>query len=79
MATISQLKKQYNAVLTLSEKLTNALGTLGAIASELYGEELHADICAGDEIEFRHEDSFGYVDDMDCIRLEEIIDRAKER
>lgn len=79
MVTISQFKKQCDNVLTISSKLSGALGALGEIASELYGENLHADLCGGGEIEFRHEDEFGYVDDMDCVRVEDIISRAKGR
>ena len=41
---------------------------LGRIASGVYGRELKADICNGDEIEFRPID-----DEFICLKIEDII------
>lgn len=51
--TISQLVKN---VLKANNKLNSSLSELSQSASELFGSELVADICNGDEIEFRKED-----------------------
>lgn len=72
MNKIQQLKKAEEKVLDASIKLCSALGHLSSIASEIYGEELQADICGGSEIEFRRIDEHGFVDDFDCIRTEDL-------
>ena len=72
MNKIQQLKKAEEKVLDASTKLSFALGHLSSIASEIYGEELQADLCNGDEIEFRRIDEHGFVDDFDCIRIEDL-------
>lgn len=53
MATINELNKAYKKVLEYNNKLMCALEKLSAISSDLYGEELVANICNGGEIEFR--------------------------
>ena len=72
MNKIQQLKKTEEKVLDASIKLSSALNHLSSIASEIYGEELQADICGGSEIEFRRRDKNGYFDALDCVRIEDI-------
>ena len=72
MNKIQQLKKAEQKVLDASTALSSALGHLSSIASEIYGEELQADLCGGEEIEFRRSDEHGVVDDFDCIRIEDL-------
>ena len=67
MAAIS-LKKQYEKCLDASNRLDSELQELGRIASDVYGRELKADICNGDEIEFRPID-----DEFICLEIEDII------
>ena len=56
-------------------QLQSALGQLGAAASEILGYEVVADICNGNEIEFREVGDNGVEDAFSCIRIEEIIDK----
>ena len=65
------LEKCYDA----STRLYGALSELGEMASEIYGEELQADMCGGDEIEFRHVDNTGMAHAFDCVRIEDILNR----
>ena len=60
-----------------SNDLTNALGTLARMASEVLGYEVVADICNGDEIEFRTMIDDGVADDDIAIRMEDIISKIK--
>ena len=69
---LKKLKKATEKVLDASTALSSALGRLSSIASEIYGEELQADLCGGWEIEFRRNDEQGVVDDFDCIRIEDL-------
>lgn len=62
-------------VLDASAHLDSALGQLGAAASEILGYEVVADICNGDEIEFREVGDNGVEDAFSCIRIEEVIDK----
>ena len=50
---INLVKRRYQSALNASIRLSNSLQQLSVAASQLYGEELDAEICAGDEIEFR--------------------------
>lgn len=68
-----QLVELYGECITLENKLGIEMQKLGRIATEIYGEELIADICAGPEIEFRKLDKDGYVDVDSTILIEEII------
>ena len=79
MNKIQQLKKAKEKVLDASIKLGSALGHLSSIATEIYGEDLQADICGGSEIEFRRRGEDGYFDALDCVRLEDIEARYNER
>ena len=71
MNKIQQLKKAEEKVFDASAKLSSAIGHLSSIASEIYGEELQADLCGGGEIEFRRYDKHG-ADDFDTIRIEDL-------
>ena len=55
-----------------SNRLSAALEELSNIATEIYGEDLQADLCGGGEIEFRRRGRNGYVDDYDCVKIEDI-------
>ena len=50
---VKLVKRQYQKVLQASRILSNSLQFLSIAASQLYGEELIAEIYAGGEIEFR--------------------------
>ena len=50
---INLVKRYYQSALHASIMLSNSLQLLSIAASQLYGEELNAQICAGGEIEFR--------------------------
>ena len=69
--TERELMRRYNRVLEMEARLNSALGSLSEAASQIYGQELIADLCGGSEIEFRFEDD--YASDS-CIRIEELID-----
>ena len=65
--TIRRFNKVVDKVLVRSNELVIALNELSAMASEIYGEELIADICDGEEIEFRvngDADSILHIDDI---------------
>lgn len=59
-------------VIDLENRLSFALAKLSGIATEIYGEELQADLCGGTEIEFRRRGDDGYFDALDCVRIEDI-------
>ena len=50
---VNLVKRYYRRALHASRMLSNSLQLLSIAASRLYGEELDAEICAGEEIEFR--------------------------
>ena len=69
---ITLVKRHYQNALHASIMLSNSLQLLSIAASQLYGEELDAEICAGGEIEFRT------VNDPDslngiALRIEDIL------
>lgn len=72
MTNLEKLKKLETNVLAASAQLSAALGKLSSVASEIYGEEISADLCAGGEIEYRTVDSNGYIDSFATLRLEDI-------
>ena len=74
----TELREAYEQVLDASNRLNAAQQKLGRIASYLIGFDVVADICGGDEIEFRSINDDG-PDDHDCIRIEQIEQLAKER
>lgn len=51
--TRKQIENQINRVLSASYRLVRELSVLGTMASEVFGAEYIADLCTGDEIEFR--------------------------
>ena len=71
----AELRRAERRVLDAANRLSAALGTLSNIATEIYGEDLQADLCGGSEIEFRRIGSDGYFDALDCVRIEEIEKR----
>lgn len=68
---INLVKRRYQRALDASIKLNISLEQLSVAASQLYGEELDARICAGEKIEFRT------VDDPDdfngTLMIEDIL------
>lgn len=60
-----------------SNSLTGALGTLASMASEVLGYEVVADICNGNEIEFRTIINDSVANNDVAIRIEDIIDKLK--
>ena len=75
MTQRTELRRALNRVLDLENRLSYALAQLSAIATEIYGEDLQADLCGGSEIEFRRRGDDGYFDALDCIRIEDIESR----
>jgi hypothetical protein len=73
MSNRSKLISVYNRCLEYSNKLDSALQELSSISSKIYGKELQADICDGDEIEFRELDENGYIDSNSVILINEIL------
>ena len=67
MSQQTELQRAIRRVLDLDNKLSGALAQLSDIATEIYGEDLQADICEGSEIEFRRRGDDGYFDSFDCI------------
>lgn len=77
MATRTELKRSYNRVSKLNSELIIELGSLSALASKLLGYDVVADLCNGDEIEFRRVLSDGRPDSDDCIRIEDLLGKTK--
>jgi hypothetical protein len=71
----TELRRTVRRVFELENRLSLELSNLSSIASEIYGEDLQADLCNGGEIEFRRRGDDGYFDALDCVRLEEIEER----
>lgn len=53
MRQVNRFRNAVDMVLSRSNDLVMALNELSVQASEIYGEELVATICNGEEIEFR--------------------------
>ena len=75
MSQRTELRRAERRVLDLGTRLSQALNELSFIASDIYGEELQADLCGGGEIEFRRIGDDGYFDALDCVRMEAIESR----
>ena len=75
MVTEKQLMSAYNKVLNYTNKLSGALGELGKLVSLIYNEEITANLCNGDEVEFRH--VFGH-DNTNAIQIEDVIQKLKK-
>ena len=71
-----QLVELYGDCLKLDNRLECSMGELGRLATEIYGEELVAEMCAGNEIEFRRIDDNGFVDAYSTILIEDIIEKT---
>ena len=71
----TELRRAVRAVLDLENRLSLALSNLSSVATEIYGEDLQADLCGGSEIEFRRRGDDGYFDALDCVRIEDIEKR----
>ena len=78
MVTKKQLLAAQNAVLSTAAELSEKLGKLSRLATDVLGFNVQADLCGGGEIEFRCEDDRGYVDAFSTIRMEEIIDNLRK-
>ena len=72
-----QLIGLYADCLSINNRLECKMGELERLATEIYGDELRADICAGSEIEFRRLDDDGFVDAGSTILIEDIISKTK--
>jgi len=72
MSKKTELNRAIRRVLDLENKLSGALAQLSDIATEIYGEDLQADLCGGSEIEFRRRGDDGYFDALDCVRIEDV-------
>ena len=79
MATERQIRALENRCYKYSTELLGALGDLSKAATEILGYEVLADLCPGEEIEFRPISNEGYVDVFECITMEDIISKIKER
>lgn len=67
----------YGRCLDLENKIELKMQQLSRNATEIYGEELRADMCEGDEIEFRTLDEDGYVNADSVILIEDIIKKEE--
>lgn len=76
--TKQELLKRYHSVLDLSNRLNIALQSLGAAASEFCGTEVVAEICNGEEIEFRRVNEEGIADAFNIISIEKILDKQAQ-
>lgn len=79
MVTIRELSRIEDRVYRYSSSLTGELEKLGNIASKILGFEVIADICGGEEIEFREVGKGDYVKDFSCLRMEDVIAELKRR
>ena len=75
MTQWTELRRAISRVRNLENQLSGALAQLSDIATEIYGEDLQADLCNGSEIEFRRRGDDGYFDALDCVRVEDIESR----
>ena len=69
---IKLVKRHYQSALDASIMLSNSLQLLSIAASRLYGEELDAEICAGEEIEFRTANDPDGLNSI-ALRIEDIL------
>ena len=77
--TERQLRTLEENCLNDANRLYCSLQQLAIAASEVLGYEVVADICEGEEIEFRRVAEDGVADAFSCIRMEEIIERLNNR
>ena len=69
---INLVKRRYQSALHASIMLSNSLQLLSIAASQLYGEELEAEIWAGEEIEFRTANDPDGLNGI-ALRIEDIL------
>lgn len=69
---INLVKRRYQSALNASIRLSNSLQQISVAASHLYGGELDAEICAGDEIEFRTANDPDGINGI-ALRIEDIL------
>ena len=69
---INLVKQHYQSALHASLMLSDSLQLLSIAASQLYGEELDAQICAGGEIEFRTANDPDGLNGI-ALRIEDIL------
>lgn len=67
-----KLLNKYEQAFTALSLLQLRLEELSVMASEIYGEELDADLCNGGEIEFRTKDNPDGLNDI-ALRIEDVI------
>lgn len=79
MSTAKHVMDAYKYVEEKLNDLDLAVQALSRVASEAVGTELHADVCSGDEIEFRLTDENGLGDPDTCIRIEDIMEMIDKR
>ena len=79
MATAKHVMDAYKYVEEKLNDLDLAVQALSRVASEAVGIELHADVCSGDEIEFRLTDENGLGDPETCIRIEDVLEIVKAK
>ena len=68
--TKEQLLRQYKICGAAENKADAERQKLGRMVSQICGQSMTCDICAGDEIEFRQED-----DDYHGLTIEDIIEK----
>lgn len=61
-------------VLDAGNKLSAALEELSILVSDLTGEAITAEFCGGGEIEYRHGRDSEDIDDMECMRTDDILE-----
>lgn len=66
------LMNKHSQVIAALSLLELRLGQLSVIASEIYGEELTADLCNGAEIEFRTAGNPDGLNDI-ALRMEDVL------
>lgn len=69
---INLVKRRYQDALHAFIMLSNSLQLLSIAASQVYGEELDAQICAGGEIEFRTVDNPDGLNGI-TLKIEDIL------
>ncbi len=74
---VRELKRLEKKVYDYESKLSGSLEELAIAASLALGYEVVADLCKGNEIEFRVYDDNGVPDADSCIKIEEVIAKIK--
>lgn len=70
----AKIKAAERKVLRAADNLSAALGSLSILVSDFTGETITADYCGGGEIEYRHGSDSEDVDDMECMRTDDILE-----